>query len=622
MGLAAVQQPGFASAQDVAAFEAMGLERAVPAHSTLALIQRTARLHGARPAITYLPSGHPDDAAQTLTYAQLLARIVQCANGFHTLGVGPRDVVAFLLPALPETFVTLLGAQAAGVACPINPMLNASHIVALLRAVDAKVLVALGPDEAFNIAEKLPEIRESLPHLKIVQIGDISQPGALDFAQLLDGQPSELAFSREIASEDTAALFHTGGTTGAPKLVRHSHGNEVTASYLMGLAYGFSPSDVVLNGFPLFHVAGAFCHGLAELAYGACILMPSRLGMRNQTFVRNHWRVVERHRVSILTGGPTFLTTLLNGALCGEDISSARVLITGGSPLPPDLATAFEQRFGVPVRSMFGMTEACGVVSVEPLSAPRVAHSCGWPLPFSQARVLALDPARAPDIDAPLPAGVTGQLAIRGAQICGGYTDPARSTDCFLPGGWLLTGDVGHVGADGRIFITGRAKDVIIRSGHNIDPAVIEEALLQHPAVELCAAVAQPDPYAGELPVAFVQLRPGAVCTPDELMDMAREHIPERPAYPKRIWFVERFAMTATGKIQKADLRRIAAETTIGEALAMQMGERAQTRVRGLAGDSATRLHIEAPGADDALLEEIRACVASFRLDFDLEAHE
>ena len=613
------QAKGFATARDIAEIEAMGLDQAAPANSTFDLIQRSADLHADRPAIIYLPTGHPDDAPQVLTYAQFLARIVQGANAFHHLGVEAGDVVATLLPSLPETFVTLLGAQAAGVLCPINHMLNAAHIVALLRAVNAKVLVAAGPDEAFDIAGKLADISQSLPHLRIVQIGAVSLPGALEFQQLLDAQPTSLAFTRDIAREDAAALFHTGGTTGAPKLVRHSHGNEVAASCLMGQAYGFSSHDVVLNGFPLFHVAGAFCHGLAELAYGAAILIPSRLGMRNQTFVRNHWRVVERHRVSILTGGPTFLTTLLNGALSGEDISSARVLITGGSPLPPDLATTFEQRFGVPVRSMFGMTEACGVVSVEPPGAPRVAHSCGWPLPFSQARVLALDPSRAPDSEAPLPPGATGQLAIRGAQISAGYTDDARSAEAFLPGGWLLTGDVGHIDADGRIFITGRAKDVIIRSGHNIDPAVIEEALLRHPAVELCAAVAQPDPYAGELPVAFVKLRPGAACTQDELLTLAREHIPERPAFPKRIWFVETFAMTATGKIQKAELRRIAAQTIVAEALVSQFGEEANIHVRGLAGDSATRLLVETSGADDALIGQIRACVASFRLGFELE---
>jgi fatty-acyl-CoA synthase len=385
----------------------------------------------------------------------------------------------------------------------------------------------------------------------------------------------------------------------------------------MGLAYGFSQEDVVLNGFPLFHVAGVFCHGLAEIAAGAHILIPSKLGMRNQRFVADHWKIVERHRVSILTGGPTFMTTLLNGKLSGEDISSARVLITGGSPLPPELATAFEERFGVAVRGMFGMTEACGVVSVEPLNAPRVAHSCGFALPFSDVRVIPLGEA-GNDPDRTLSVGQTGQLIVRGKQISPGYTDSARNADSFLTGGWLKTGDVGHIDEDGRIFITGRAKDVIIRSGHNIDPAVIEEALLRHPAVELCAAVGQPDPYAGELPVAFVQLRPGASCTMDELMQVANAHIPERPAFPKRICQVERFAMTATGKIMKPHLRRLAAEYAVTDSLNVFVNDTSRLDVTAIAGDTTTSLRVEVEGASTATINAIRKTLASFRLAYEL----
>ena len=502
--------------------------------------------------MTLLPNGRADDIPQRTTYRTLLDRTIRCANGFRALGVGAEDTVAYLLPTLPDTFVTLFGAQLAGRVCPINPLLSASHIATLLRAVDAKVLVALGPDPDFAIADKVVELRTALPRLRIVQVGDAAD-GAVDFEAMLASQPAELRFTRDIDPDDTAAFFHTGGTTGAPKLVRHTHRNEVHASWLMGMAYGFRPEDVVLNGFPLFHVAGVFCHGLAEFAAGATVLIPSKLGMRNAAFVKDHWRVVEAHRVSILTGGPTFLTTLLNGRLEGEDISSARVLITGGSPLPPELADAFEKRFKVPVRGMFGMTEACGVVSVEPLAAARAPHSCGWPLPFSEARALALAKDGRPDPEQPLSPGKTGLLVVRGPQISPGYSDPNRTEEAFLPGGWLITGDIGHFDENGRLFITGRAKDVIIRSGHNIDPAVIEEAVLRHPAVALCAAVGQPDPYAGELPVAFALLRPGTSCSEEELMAVAAAHVPERPAAPKRIWIVKAFNMTATGKVLKPE---------------------------------------------------------------------
>lgn len=601
---------------DIRAIESRG-GSLVPAATTFDLLAQTTSAHGDRPAISLLETGSADDQPQTLTYGDFFDRVKRCANAFRALGIGRDDVVAFLLPTVPDAFVTIFAAQVAGIVFPINHMLAPNHICGLLRAVNAKLLVAFGPDTDFEIAQKVTQIRAAFPALKIVQMGGTVEQGIYSFEKLVDDANAELSFDPQLTGNTTASLFHTGGTTGAPKLVRHTHANEVHASWLMGLGYGFMHEDVVLNGFPLFHVAGVFCHGLAEISAGAHILIPSKLGMRNQRFVADHWKIVERHRVSILTGGPTFMTTLLNGILKGEDLSSARVLITGGSPLPPDLAKSFEQRFGVPVRAMFGMTEACGVVSIEPLNNERVAHSCGFPLPFSQVRVIALGETGS-DPDRSLPPNATGQLIIRGKQISPGYTDQARNEEAFLPGGWLKTGDVGHIDSDGRIFITGRAKDVIIRSGHNIDPAVIEEALLQHPSVELCAAVGQPDPYAGELPVAFVKLRPGMQCDMDELMKLAMQHIPERPAFPKRICQVEHFAMTATGKIQKPELRRIAAERIISEALAPFVSQAKRLEIHAIAGDSSTRLHVEVSGVTENQLDTIRKTLTSFRLPFDL----
>jgi fatty-acyl-CoA synthase len=608
-------RPQFSTYADLRAIETKGAEL-VPVKTTYDLLWQAAQTYAERPAISLLETGSAEDEPCILTYAAFLSRVNQCANAFRALGIGREDVIAFLLPTLPDAFVTIFAAQAAGIVCPINHMLSPSHIAGLLRTVNAKLLVSFGPDTDFEIAQKVETIRSALPDLTIVQIGGATGSGILDFDELIASQPDELAFDPELTGESIAALFHTGGTTGTPKLVRHTHANEVYASWLMGLAYDFTHRDVVLNGFPLFHVAGVFCHGLAEISAGAQILIPSKLGMRNKRFVADHWKIVERHRVSILTGGPTFMTTLLNGHLAGEDISSARVLITGGSPLPPELATTFEQRFGVPVRAMFGMTEACGVVSVEPLGAPRVPHSCGFPLPCSEVRVIALKDEK-PDPDQPLGINQTGQLIARGKQISPGYTDAARNLDAFLPDGWLKTGDVGHIDEEGRVFITGRAKDVIIRSGHNIDPAIIEEALLSHPAVELCAAVGQPDPYAGELPVAFVQLRPGMSCSVDELMQIAVTHIPERPAYPKRIWTVERFATTATGKILKPELRCIAAEHVVKEAL-VAIAPDANLELRATAGDTAIKLHVTVSGASEDTIAEVRNHLASFRLPFDL----
>lgn len=609
--------PGFRGAaaleaHNPAALEARGLTALRPAATTTAILERSAALFGERPAIAFLPGGHPDDVPERMTHAALLADALRFAAALERLDLPQARGVALLLPPRPETFVAMLGAQVVGHACPLNPMLGVDHLEALLVAAEVGVLVALGPDADYpGIWPKASELQRRRPSLRLLRVGGPgAMPDAAEFGALLAAAGA--APGRRPRPEDLAACFHTGGTTGAPKLVRHTHANQAHAAYMLGLGYGLGPDDVVLNGFPLFHVAGAICHGLAEIAAGASILLPSQTGMRNLVFVRNHWRVVARHRVSILTGGPTFLTTLLSQDLGDADIGSARVLVTGGSPLPPSLAEAFEARFGVPVRALFGMTEACGVLSLEPLAAPRVPLSCGWPIPFCEVRAVRLLADGLADAQArALPPGETGVLLVRGPQVSPGYTDPALADGTRLPGDWLVTGDLGHLDAEGRVFVTGRAKDVIIRSGHNLDPAAIEEAFLSHPEVELCAAVGLPDAYAGELPMIFVKRRPGSAIGADALLAAVSDRIPERAAVPKRVEFVAELSLTATGKVFKPELRRRAAEFALRdavpeasevEAVITPQGVAVEVRLRGQAG----------------LAPALRARIAAYRLPVTL----
>lgn len=556
---------GWSGPAGIAAIEAAGLAAALPAATTTGLLEHAARRVPDRPALIFLPNGRADDSPVILTHAALLDRVLRFAAALRGLGVVRGEGVALLLPPRPETFVALFGAEAATHAVPLNPLLSADHLAALLREARAGTLVALGPDADYpGIWPKARELARMLPGLRLIRVGSAPEGEEHGFDALLD---AACAFDERPAPTDLAACFHTGGTTGAPKLVRHSHANQAHAAWFLGLGYGLGPADVVLNGFPLFHVAGAICHGLAELAHGAAVVVPSQTGMRNRGFVADHWRVVERFRISILTGGPTFLTTLLNLPPDGADISSARVLVTGGSPLPPPLADAFEARFGVPVRALLGMTEASGIVSLEPLAAARVPQGCGWPLPFSEVRALPLGADGAPASDTPLPAHETGVLVIRGPQVSDGYTDARLSDASRLPGGWLVTGDLGHLDDEGRVFVTGRAKDVIIRGGHNLDPAAIEEAFLAHPEVELCAAVGLPDAYAGELPMVFVTRRPGATIGADALLAAVAPRISEPAAVPKRVEFLPEMSLTATGKVFKPELRRRAAELALRDAL-------------------------------------------------------
>ncbi|MFC3230335.1 acyl-CoA synthetase [Marinibaculum pumilum] len=567
---AAEARPRIAGLADIEALEAQPFEQVYPPVSAYDLLRRSAERHGDRVAIAFQPVGDPEVPVRETSYAALLGRVTQAANLFRSLGVDRDSAVALLMPPVPDTHLALWGAETAGRACPINFMLNADHIVELLQAAQAKVLVAYGPDPALPVWEKAQAVAARLPGLAVLQGGTGEGQGSL-LAAMAGHRGDALDFP-EPGRDDVAACFHTGGTTGAPKLAQHRHGNQVHTAISAAMFYDAGPEDVIVNGFPLFHVAGAFVYGLSMFAVGAKVILPTPLGFRDQAYMRNYWRFVDRERVTLLAAVPTIMATLLGTPVDGADISSARLLATGGSPLPTELAAAFEAQFGLPVRNILGMTECAGVVSIEPVHGPRVPGSAGLRLPFSEVAAVPLGPD-GPDMARRCAVGETGVVVLRGPNVSPGYTDPARNAGTFAGDGWLVSGDLGHVDERGYIHVTGRSKDVIIRGGHNIDPAVIEEALAAHPAVEICAAVGRPDTYAGELPVAFVTLKAGQAATEAELLDFLADRIAERPALPKQVTALEAMPLTPVGKIYKPALRLKAIEAVFADLLAPAAAE-------------------------------------------------
>jgi fatty-acyl-CoA synthase len=258
-----------------------------------------------------------------------------------------------------------------------------------------------------------------------------------------------------------------------------------------------------------------------------------------------------------MSGVPTVLAALASVPLAGADISTLRGVRTGAAPLPPELAERFEQTFGLHVNESLGMTETAGLSTVAPPGMGAPAGCVGWPLPHARVRIAALDSDGLPTAQT-LPAGGKGMVLYQGPNLFSGYLDGAETARSFTPDGWLITGDVGFVDEQGRLHLTGRAKDLIIRGGHNIDPKVIEDALGAHPAVALCAAVGAPDAYAGELPVAFATLKPGSSASEAELLAFTAARVDEGPAKPKSITVLTTMPVTNVGKIYKPELRTLA----------------------------------------------------------------
>lgn len=556
------------SEADLQAIEAGGFDAFLPHRSPFAILRAQAQVHPDKVAIRFIRvDGKPEHDA-VFTYARLLSCVEQTAQLFRRLGVGPEDSVAILMPHTPYGQIAMWAASIVGRAAPLNPSLRPEHLAVLLRASRARGAVVLGENNEVSIWSNVIEVLRSEPSIKFVLDVDGDGPsrgsdGNLE--ELVAVAPDEGPLP-EPEPNEIAAYFHTGGTTGAPKLAVHTHQNQAFVARSAALMYALRSDDILVNGFPLFHVAGSFVYGLSVLSAGGTLLIPGRLGMRNRPFVSSIWKRVAEYRVTAIGGVPTVISAL-NEVPVDANISTLRVMLTGGSPLPTELADAFERNVGKPVRNILGMTECAGVVTIEPFHGPRTAGSTGLRLPFTTVRAFPIG-ADGIQIGTPCPAGQTGIVALSGPNVAPGYSDQSLNPGTFEAGGWLVSGDLGHTDAAGRVFITGRAKDVIIRGAHNIDPGHIEDALLQHPAVLSAAAVGQPDAYAGELPVAFVSLKQGASASELELLKFVGPLMSEPAACPKRIWVLPELPITPIGKIFKPALRDMASKVAIADAIA------------------------------------------------------
>lgn len=615
------------SLADIRRLEETPLEQALTVRSTYEIFRNAGAAFGGKTALTFLRTGNPADEPIRWSYADLLAGIHQTANMLHALGVGPEDAVAVLLPGCLEYHLALWGGEAAGIVQPLNPLLTDEKLVALMTAGRAKVLIAYGSDSESGMWSKAMRLRSQVPTLTtVLRVAPHDEaPGAAgalpegvaEFNTLRAAQPADrLVSGRDIAPTDIAAYFHTGGTTGAPKLARHSHGAQVFTAWASVQVAGMNEQGISINGYPLFHVAGVLPASLASLSAGVEVIIPTTSLLRNKEVLANYWKLVEKYRPTSLSAVPTVLAALANVPLDGADISSIGYCRTGAAVLSPELAARFERLFGLHVHESLGMTEMAGISTITPPGVDGPAGCVGFPLPYMQMRIVALDESgNASNRD--LPPGEQGMVLFKSPNLFSGFVDPADNAKAFTADGWLATGDLGWIDGEGRLNLSGRSKDLIIRSGHNIDPKVIEDALGAHPAVQLCAAVGAPDAYAGELPVVFATLVPGASATEDELLAFTAARVDEAPAKPKSVIVIENMPMTNVGKIYKPELRAMAASRVVAAAVEQVCGElgvdaAARPRV-GHEGERLVEVRIDAAAAGAlaaALQQRIEAALA------------
>ena len=589
--------------------------------STYQLLLDAARAWPDAIATQWIPDPAAYTSCLTRTYADLAGTVTQIANGLASLGVRRPDAVTLCGPNTSQFFAATLAAQAAGIAAPVNPALSSERIAELVRRTGSRILVAAGPELDPQLWQRLAVVARQAGMNAILAVrpdGATGRPPSLPdgggvpaayLEDLIAGQPSDHLASADLPrAGDLAAFVHTGGTTGAPKVAAHTHASQLACGRGIALCSGLAPGEAMLGGLPLFHVNALIVTGIAPMFAGARVVWPGPAGYRDPALYEHFWTIIEHYQIAAMSAVPTVYGTLARLPV-DAGISTLRLPIVGASPLPASVREAFARRTGVRLLEGYGLTEAtCASTWTRP--DEKRTGSVGRALPGQQVKAVRISTDGSWADCAP---GETGVLAIGGPAVFAGYvTDPALggprvSRDGIVRDGWLDTGDLGQVDAGGFVYLTGRAKDLIIRGGHNIDPRVIEDALLAHPAVRAAAAVGRPDRHSGEVPVAYVVPADPGPFDETELLAWADTAIGEPAARPKRIYPVTEIPVTAVGKQFKPALAADAAVRVVTEALAAA----GQAGAQVIAAHEDGRLVLTVTGAD---LGRVRDAVAGFAL--------
>jgi fatty-acyl-CoA synthase len=551
---------------DVRAIEAVPIDSLFASRTILQAIRASKQTAPDKAAIVQLVSSDPDAAPRTVSYAELTKRIVQSANLFRKLAGPEKASVIVIAPFLPEALIATWGGATAGSVTPVNPALDSAQLASIMNAVRANILVVADKSYGPGAWARLDEFCPNVPTLKHVLT--IDSRGSDDLLASLDEMPEdELSFEENDDPEAVNTYIPTGGTTGAPKLVKLTPRGQLLNAWLFGTLSVSSSEEVVGHAMPNFHVGGLVAISLRAMIFGQTLLTLTPLGFRDPGVIKNFWNLARKYRMTNVIMAPTTVAGLLYQAEGSSEGHSFKSFICGGSTIPVELLNEFHEKTGIYLKETWGMTEFQGPCSGHLAGQIRpVAGSVGIAYPYHQVRVAKLVDNRFVE---EVPAGERGILIVSGPTVSPGYLDEALSADLFVSGGpdgrtWASTGDLGTVDNDGYIWVYGRQKDVIIRAGNNIDPKLIEEALQLHPAVLISGAVGRPDALKGELPMVYVQLKEGMRADPAELVAFCRDRM-ERGAVPVEAVVIPLMPLTAMGKIAKPTLRADAMKRVVRE---------------------------------------------------------
>jgi fatty-acyl-CoA synthase len=510
------------------------------------------------------------------TYAEFKQRVDALAAGLLALGLAPGERIGIWAPNCSEWALTQFASAKAGlILVNLNPAYRAGELEFSLNKVGCRALVLA---ERFKNAACIDVVRSVVPELDdcepnelhsvrlpqlrcVIRLGTEPSRGCFSFDAVTQlGRPQDFARLQELAHElqpdDACNIQFTSGTTGSPKGATLSHFNILNNAYFVARAIKLAPNDRMCIPVPLYHCFGMVMGNLACVSHGAAMTYPAEWFDPKSTL-----RAVEAERCSVLYGVPTmFIAELEHPEFASFDLTSLRTGIMAGAPCPIEvMKRVIRDMHMEQVTIAYGMTETSPVSFQSSTDDPieRRVSTVGRIHPHLQVKIV--------DIEGRVvPIGSQGELLTRGYSVMKGYwNDPERTRDVIDEAGWMHTGDLGIIDAQGYCNITGRLKDMLIRGGENIFPREVEEFLYRHPKIQAVQVFGVPDTRYGEEVCAWVQLRPGTTATDQEIRDFCCGQIAQYKI-PRHIRFVTEFPLTVTGKVQKFIMReRMCAELSL-----------------------------------------------------------
>jgi len=488
-----------------------------------------------RPDAPYLIA---PETGLVMSFGELRAASLRLAAWLQDEGIRPGAKVALLMPNGYQTCRLFIGAMYGGYCVtPLNLLAQPAQLSYVLEHSDAEI-VFVAPDQV----ERLQQAAAGLARPPRMLVCDVNAGKILPPA-------APAGMPEAPAEEDAALMMYTSGTTGKPKGVVLSQRAVVSGGEFVSAAHELGPADRVMAVLPLYHINAQVVTATSPLIHGGSLVLPNRFS------ASNFWQTAIAHGCTWINVVPTMIAYLLNGpdlATLGLDASAIRFCRSASAPLPPAQHLAFERKFGIGIIETMGLTETAAPCFSNPLAPGKRKVGSPGPAWGNEAKII-------DGSGAPMPPGAVGEIMVRGPNVMSCYyKDPAETARCLEPDGWLHTGDLGYMDADGFVFVTGRIKELIIKGGENIAPREIDEALLKHPALLEAAAVGIPDTNYGQEILACVVLKPDRKCSEAELRAYCESAL---GAYktPKQFLFVAELPKGPSGKVQRLKLLDLAA---------------------------------------------------------------